>query len=228
MEKKINFYQIIKILLIIFLNIPIKLIKLITFLCRTQSENRILRLYLTAYSEIKGCKIEILENEIYLNCNNISKILKTIFPNRLVFDKEKAYKLLLEYRELVHKFNTYDKEHSRDVKLKLMKIRNEDGKEICDFHYGEYDKTKTLHMTSNKPKEIDSNQIFGAPYPSLILKQAKDPTTILTKNVGKVETASKYKIVTDFEANNVKNSFPGYYKTDANLNTRSYDRKMEV
>jgi len=78
-KKKIKISNIIITPIIVLLNIPLKILKLIFYFIfqnKTDFKGGLKILYYNSYYLLKNCKIEVFNKKIYLNCYTIAKLLR--------------------------------------------------------------------------------------------------------------------------------------------------------
>ena len=210
LRKSPNLTSVIYFLLIVVLNVPLRSLKLIYFLMiknKKSIKEGLIELCVLEHHILKSRKIEVYNSRVYLNC----------FTKRMFLDETcKAFgvgpnKVLPIAMKIMGKINYFHAKESKNQKMiefPFGRIYDEDGSLVISGHYINKDGKSTLHPTSNKLFTQTEKQTIYGPMASAIKHGSKNPGTVLTENVGKIETSPRRLWVPEQEVALVKRHRP--------------------
>lgn len=195
-NKKISFKSILKTILVIIGDIPLKVINISKFMLYGKGNLRasLIELYYVSYWEIKDLKIEIINKEVYTNCSTRNDILKKIMkinPNANEKEICRIYKQLVnlseKYQEDLNKYRDLKK----PIKFKLGILKTEEGVNIKKAHYSSELNTNfdykgrnhlkaIIHATSNVPNILTDTQFSTIAMKNLRKENSLKCGTIIT------------------------------------------------
>jgi hypothetical protein len=157
---------------------------------------------------LKDWKIEALNKKIYLNCMTFGKFISGF--RRCNVDEVTIIKSIVEARR-IRKIYSYDEFRKKEmVELNGAVVYEKEGKPLSKtFHYSFVQDKNLLFGTSHVPSHVKTKselkdftgfkQWRQAPLNGLILHGAKDPGTIVCKDVHKVDYDGKTKIIPKYQ-----------------------------
>lgn len=194
-----NFKRFLLNLILVSFGIPFRLIKILKNLLFHYKDNLnsyLLFSYWEINEEVKGRKIEFLDNKVYLNGKSLVDILKcfivedgTFSSKRLTGDSYlkliwELKKTNLYYKESYIKLLSKSDERFLYLKpsynLKMATLTS-NGTLIVKPHLIYEEKGNTIHPASNVPSNLTGNQQVEIAIPSAIKWDAKNPGSILTR-----------------------------------------------
>jgi hypothetical protein len=92
-------------------------------------------------------------------------------------------------------------------------------------HYTYFEKGHSIHATSNVPCKLDDNQKISIPLPSLILKSAKSPASIIT-NKGVYEKSPNYRKISSYELDSIKFDNTDMFSLDTQSHQYNYEKNF--
>ena len=98
-------------------------------------------------------------------------------------------------RALKTQSKEFEKFEIENIELKLISAKDKNNKLIYQPHYGWKEGTTTIHSTSKLPSYLHMTQLKDVPIPDLVQFSAKNPATIIPKEVTKVFILNKSKFV---------------------------------
>ena len=199
-KKKRISIRVIMWLIIYFLGIPIKILRIIFFIFKSKKgfKDGVLEIYYKVYFKINKLKIEVLEGEFYLNCSTLGKLIVKINPSML--NENKIFELINELKLLSIKYNKYEM-NDEPIKMMRMGFKTQEGNIIIP-HYGYFEKN-IIHATSNVKITLTSTQKIALPFPNLIKEGAKSPGSIITDAPLEVYSDDKFKMISKEELSSV-------------------------
>lgn len=209
-KKKFNLRALFFTFITIIFSIPFRLLKLsyfFIFVNKKSFRDGLEDLYLNCYFNVKKWKIEVLNRRLYLNCFTMGKLIKSLKWADPSVSDSRLLRIINDLQIAVHDFKTRERS-AEMLKLELTSARI--GKETAyTNHFARLEKGKsgflTIHATSNKPSVLHKNQKIESAMPSLIKEKAKNPVSIVTENITRIDVAHlNYKKVSEFEVDAVK------------------------
>ena len=214
------------ILFLLITSIPIRLYNFIYIIWKHNIYNRekleIYYLYLMIFS--KGRKIELLENEIFLNCYTSAKLVNHLKPTKTLSQKE-CYEFLCGLRIILFKHKLI--ENKELIKFEKAIIFDEEMNIIQKNHWTHYENDWYFHTTSNKNFILLPIQKSFLPINGLIKQNASDPGTIATQDKKLIyQSLGKYIYIP-------KNNFYGILNEDLfdipeDIKSHIYNKDMEI
>ena len=203
-KKKISFRVLFKSFCFFILGIPKRFLDLLFyFLYKNKASFRegLDVLYYHSYYELRYAKIEVLNGEITLNCNDLGKIMGRVLNKH---NSEKVISLILSLKDASSDFSKYELENSEYVKMISGGIVTKEGTSVKMPHYLHEEKGHILHASSNIGINLDNSQFSDVSMGSLIKKGAKNPGTIFSAD-GKISFLTKnHKLIPTFEMSALK------------------------
>lgn len=230
-KKKINFKNIILLIIIYIFGIPMRMIRLINYrVISIRYRENIINICVNLSFENINKKIEVLNGKIELNCYTSRKLIENIINNTPKEKRniENIINTLFKIGELRKNFNKLNKEREEFKHSIVFK----DNKILHMKHFSYVDpKTGTMiHGTSNASdtNKFHKDQIITKPMPSLIKEGAEDPKTIITPDTvfDKFKWLNKSKFVNLNELNNVK--FNNYDTDLFSMSKKDYERNRDL
>jgi hypothetical protein len=203
-KKKINFRILLKSFCFFILGIPKRFLDLLFYFLyknKASFKEGLDVLYYHSYYELRYAKIEVLNGEITLNCNDLGKLLGRVLNKN---NSEKVVKLVLSFKEASKDFNDYELKNKEYIKMINGGIVTKEGTIIKIPHYLYEEKGHILHATSNVDINLDGSQFKDVSMGSLIKRGAKNPGTIFSEG-GKISFITKnHKFIPTFEMSALK------------------------
>lgn len=215
-------------LLIIFLGIPIRFLKLSYYFIKSNSTFRetLIQLYYNTYYNIKHHKIEILNGIVFLNCYTVGKLLGTLSDS--VNSKENMWKLICELKILCNQNVQYEAYHSSLTNLQLAKITLIDGKRVPGYHYAFTENKNVVHATTNISTNIHFSQKCYPPINSLIKEGANNPGIILSKNIKDITFYKNWKLCNTYELEYIKIHCGNIFILDNHILNYNLNKKYAI
>ena len=197
LKKKLNPKSFIIVSIIIVLGVPLRLIKICSFILKRKNslKDSLIEYFYFEFASVKGRKIEIVNNKVYVNCSTRVDILRkliSMYPHKTHQELAFFYKGLIEVNQ---KFaNSYQKIATLQVPFHLARLKTEEGFMIKKNHWsnqtdhsirGESQRS-VIHATSNVPEALSKSQIS-----SIFMSDLKQPGS---KNPGSIITSGDFKI----------------------------------
>lgn len=212
-NKKLNTLNVFKTFFIIIFSIPFKLLTLAYFFLVKKNNEKfrtnLNTLYVNSYNKLKYCKIEVLNKKIYLNCFTVGKLCNNLLKRNSLINEEN---FLYGIRALKTQSKEFEKFEIENIELNLISAKDKNNDLIYWPHYGWKEGTTTLHGTSKLPSYLHVTQLNDVPIPDLVKFGAKNPATIITKDVTKVFTLNKLKFVKKQDLESIKYNHPELFK----------------
>ena len=203
-KKKINFLILFKSFCFFILGIPKRFLDLLFyFIYKNKSNFRdgLDTLYYHSYYELRYAKIEVLNGEITLNCNDLGKIVSKALNK---YNSEKVINLVLCLKDASKGFSTYELRNSEYIKMISGGIITKEGTNLKIPHYLYEERGHIVHATSNASISLDKSQFRDISMGSLIKKGSSNPGTIFSKD-GKISfLTSGSKLIPTFEMSALK------------------------
>jgi hypothetical protein len=188
-KKKINLISLILFLIIYLFSIPLRLLKLAYYFIKSKESFRTSLIFLTldSYDLIANLKIEVLNGSVYLNCNNLYQLSKSLVKNNKSLDKKTFCEGMQNLQNVSRSFSEKEKSFGRsEVDLSL--IFDSQGNLKSNIpHYTIVKNATSLHSTSNTKRIFDKDQIVDGVIPTLSKPNAIAPGTIITKDISDVK-----------------------------------------
>ncbi len=203
-KKKINFRVLFKSFCFFILGIPKRFLDLLVyFLYKNKAGFRegLDVLYYHSYYQLRYAKIEVLNGEITLNCNDLTKLISKVLNKH---NSEKVVNLILSLKDASSDFSKYELENSEYVKMISGGIVTKEGTSVKMPHYLHEEKGYILHASSNIDVNLDSSQFSDVSMGSLIKKGAKNPGTIFSENAKISFLTRNHKLIPTFEMSALK------------------------
>jgi hypothetical protein len=221
-KKKFKFYNVLLVSIIIILNIPFRILKLFHYFLMKNNKGLkegLIFLYYGDLLSVENFKIEVLDGKIYLNCMTVGKICRVILVENPSIPKEKFIKGMISMGNKAKIFDNLEKDKER-VELNLIKAFDENGNMIFSPHPGYYENFSTIHATSNTIFETKKCQVVDVAMPSLVLRNATSPGTVITTNVCSIQKSSRSMSAPVSELDAIKYNYPDKFY----LNKEKFDR----
>jgi hypothetical protein len=192
-KKKINIKTIIAASFIFLLSVPLRFLKLVYyFLVKNKRDFRdgMEILYTHSFFLLKNCKIEVLNNVIYLNCFTQKKLLNDLLGpqlNNQLISRARVLTTVKNLQIAVKEFDKYEIKNQEYTSLNLIRATDITNKLIYSPHYAILRGDNTLHVTSKIPKFLLPCQRVSITMPSAITQKAHNPGSIITTGVFKTE-----------------------------------------
>lgn len=172
-------------LLILFLNIPLRMLKLLYFFMFENKKSLfdgLADLHFRKFLKIKFLKIEVYEGKIFLNCYTISKLIHRIQCARQL-NHDNLHQLLMNLNKTAV-IAADAKPKLGEVEMKLSKLKRENSCVSGIHHYTyKYDSKHFIHSTSNVPNKINDFQKIGPAIPNMIKENSKNPGSVWSSHV---------------------------------------------
>jgi hypothetical protein len=221
-KKKFKFYNVLLVSIIIILNIPFRILKLFHYFLMKNNKGLkegLIFLYYEDLRSVENFKIEVLDGKIYLNCMTVGKICRVILVENPSITKEKFIKGMISMGNKAKIFDNLEKDKER-VELNLIRAFDENGNMIFSPHPGYYENFSTIHATSNTIFDIKKCQVVDVAMPSLVLRNATSPGTVITTNVCSIQKSSRSMSAPVSELDAIKYNYPDKFY----LNKEKFDR----
>ena len=219
-KQKIKINEVLITFVIILLEMPIRFIKILYKLMSSKKKRKNLEiLYTYEYWEIKNWKIEIFEKKIYLNCFTINKLIRKIL--NISQSKQKTFNIIYDIKKTCLQYDAFEKKENKHIEMVLGKIRHEGG--IVSEHFLIQENKTTIHATSNGAIILTKNQEKDIPISFLIKPGAREPASIITKNIELIINKNKFIIVPKREIEYIKYSHLKIF----DLNTADWEYQSE-
>lgn len=215
-------------LLLAFLGIPIRFLKLSYYFIKSKSTFRetLIQLYCNTFYNVKHHKIEILNGVVYLNCYTVGKLLGTLASN--VNSKENMWNLICEMKILCNQNVQYEEYHNSLTRLPLAKIILVDGKRVPGYHYAFNEGKNAIHATTNVPNNIHFSQKCYPPINSLIKENATNPGIILSKDIKNITFYKNWKICNTYELEYIKIHCGNVFLLDNHIFNYNLNKKYAI
>lgn len=203
-KKKINLRIILKSFCFFILGVPKRFLDLlIYFLYKNKASFKegLDVLYYHSYYELKYAKIEVLNGEITLNCNDLGKILIRVLNKH---NSEKIVNLILSLQSASRDFSNYELKNKEYVKMISGGIITKEGSTVKIPHYLYEENGHIMHATSNIDIKLDNSQFSDVSMGSLIKKGAKNPGTIFSEDAKISFFTKNHKFIPTFEMSALK------------------------
>lgn len=219
-KKKKNIKYFFKILILFIFGIPFKIIKTIYEILSQDGKivEKFEKYYASKLLISNNMKIEVLNKKIYLNGFTLGKLVNTVHKGNTnsLKDVNKDKNLIFNiYLNLINDLKSVNKdiikknlEFNKNIFIEKIITKNKEEEIIIKNYYGVVDiyknnLFKSLHSTSNIPKNLNEYQKTYSPIPSMVIKNSKNPGTIETKYVKKVLYSGNKKIIKMNELSNI-------------------------
>lgn len=192
-RKKINTKSIAMSVIIAVLGVPYKFLKLVHKYIKNKNtfRNWLEIEYTNMYQKCKNLKIEALNNNFYLNCYNLKKIMGTTkFLNKEI-TQQQQFDLIINLKKELKIWRRFEEKDNKDIKLSLSMLRKEEKFISKEPHYTYNEKSNSIHPTSNTSFKLENNQKKDIAMPSTTKPNSMNPGTIITKDI-KVEKSEKF------------------------------------
>lgn len=206
-KRKISASSLLKTFFIIIFSIPYRFLN-VTFVVfyknKEDFKSGIAYLYYSFFYLAKDKKIEVINEEIFLNCYTIGKLFKKIDISRM--SEEQIINFIIDLKTITREFQFYEKSNSELVKLVKSITYGKNDKIIQAGHYTYCEKYNTIHATSNIQNFLLlNNQKIDIPLRSLIKPGADNPGTIVTRENAKIRfDHNTFKWIPQYELNYIK------------------------
>ena len=202
-KKKFGLYKLIWWIFVYILGLPIRFIRLSYFFIKNKKGflEGLEILYYREFYQLKDRKIEIYNRKILLNCYTIGRVLSSICTKHL--DQKHLFFFLKEIKNAVSEFNEYESQSENLTKFGYGTLENDKGVKLIVPHYYHKEESATIHATSNTFFKLDAKQRIDLPMPDLIKRGAKNPGTVITKEVDRIVDTGKYKMVCTYQLNSI-------------------------
>lgn len=229
LKKNITKASFARIVLVLTLQIPLKIINLCYEILYNDGANlneKLLFIYDSKHETVKELKIEFLNHKVYLNCFNIYAFVKNLKASGV--PPEKCHELIKLLKHHLNGFYGFESREKARLRFYMCNIKTKEGVAIPFTHpahvwntviksYKYEDNNKlVLHSTSNKEIKITATQVKLDPINELIKKNSKDPGTILSYDV-KCEPISEFKAVRKVNVESVLHSGKNTIKKDLGI-----------
>lgn len=229
--KKFNSIALLKSFLIIYYNIPMKLINLIHFWCFSEySSTREIaqQFYWERWLMSKSLSIEILEGKIFLNCFTFEKLifkLKIIDPN---IKRNEALNLVSELKSYFNNKSPFDHRMKKErIILNLAKI-SINGNPQIPRHFTFFEGGNTIHGTSNSNFSLHQSQMKDLALPSLIKVGSQNPSSIITINPNKVDFFNQSVEISKIELDRLKLNYPTLFYVPVSKEDYLWNKELEI
>ena len=222
-KKKMSISNLFLCFLIILFGIPLKMLKISYILFKNNKNfvDSLTDLYYDLYYINVNKKIEVLNNEIYLNCFTLSKLLIDSKMNNA--SQKIMLNYLLNLKDYCKKYDAIDRKRSEIIYFTMSRLQTKEGWWVSphpSFVIGD----DVLNATSKKPF-LEESQIALPSILGLTNFDAKDPATILSKDFKRIDVIG-YKIGikrADFDGALFDAIESGLFKMNRCLYTREKD-----
>lgn len=165
----------------LFLSLPIRLLTFTYNIInhKIYSKKDLEKYYLFINILVRNKKIEIFENEIYLNCHTQEKLIKEIGKNTKSYkDPSKIFNLIYQLKLFLFKQSI--SENKKLMEFEKSIIYNEDLNKFVNGHFTVSYSNYFIHPTSNINFNLWNTQFLLPPMGSVILPYATNPGTVAT------------------------------------------------
>jgi len=202
-NKKINTKQFVLALVFALASIPQRLVRLARDVILSEDDVRtnFIRVCWRTHGDLKYQKIEIVNNEIDINCGTHQEAIQMLLKNKI--PREKIFKLVMELRRSIYDFKIRELALRKEEKLQYIKPEGVN----WPSHFGKHENNVMFHATSTTPPALGVNQYVSAPIADLVKFGAKSPATIITLGVKPVY-GNKSIIVPQHQVDSMRYSHP--------------------
>lgn len=180
---------------------------------------------MNSYNLVKDLQIEVLKNQIYLNCSNLIKLGKIILNENQFLDKNAFCKGMNALGAASKKFSKEEETFGlREVYL--CTIYDENGKPYSEIpHYTIVEDKATIHATSNVRRIFSQNQRVDGVIADLVKNNSIAPGTVITVGYGGTKKISNKTIwVPNSQIDAVR---ANHEEFEVHLNIRNYQKEKE-
>lgn len=224
LKKNFSLKSVVSGLLIFFLGLPIRFLRLCyrLFMNPCSLRSSLESLYFENYHILKDCKIEILNKKIYLNCFTVGKFFSKF--SKCSISSAKLLEVSLELQMFLKECEKYESEVKGSTELELVRLVDKNGNFITSPHYSYFEKNNCFHATNNLPSRINErpkillstelNQWKQAPINGMFSSESKNPGTIVSHNAWKIAGSGKSKFIPNSNLLHIRHANPDLFDLD--------------
>jgi hypothetical protein len=202
LKKKLSAYSVLKVLLILYFNIPLKLIKLFQSLVMSDNGNirdSLTHLHLMTWTSCRALKIETLGGKIFLNCFSLEKFItecRRLQPN---ITKNECLNTVNGFQILFKNKKIWEQEwRAKYFIFRLSTLKLNNNIKISP-HFAYKHQGILVHATSNTNFPIYPLQRIGVSMPEATKEKSQKPGTMWSLGGEELTKGSKIRQIPEFE-----------------------------